>query len=377
MLNSVSQTKNVKISIYDINGNRLFFADRRKEQGVSNIDLKSFVVTQNDTILILEFTYPFSVKNFSEINAIKNILNVSLVLFLFVVLIIIIYLHHSLVKPLTELNQCFEKINPRAQSISNPLKRHDELGDLGFKLEEMSNRLNEANQIQSELIASISHDLKTPLTSIIGYLERIITDKVTSEDKRLEYEKIIHQKANHIKDIINEFNEFVINDPASTSLNLETISLHRFFDDLCLEYATELQIHKVHLKVTNEIPQDIMGALDSQKIRRVFANIVENALRYAEGLSEIKMSCHIDKNKAVFIIEDNGKGVPKHELNSIFNKFYRVDKSRSREKGGSGLGLAICRNIIENHRGTIGAYQAESGGLGIKFSLIIPTLNNS
>lgn len=111
--------------------------------------------------------------------------------------------------------------------------------------------------------------------------------------------------------------------------------------------------------------------IDVKKIRRIIANLVANSLKYVDPPIIIKMLCRVENRKVVFIIEDNGEGVPQEELNSLFEAFYRVDKSRSREKGGSGLGLAICRSIVESHNGYIKAYNISNGGFGVEFRLPI------
>jgi signal transduction histidine kinase len=109
--------------------------------------------------------------------------------------------------------------------------------------------------------------------------------------------------------------------------------------------------------------------MDTGKMRRVFSNLVQNAIKYAEGMDRIVLDCNVVNLDAVISFEDNGRGIPTEELGSIFKKFYRIDKSRSREKGGCGLGLAICQSIVERHGGEIEASQGNSGGLKITLRL--------
>lgn len=371
LLKRIAGKEHIRINIYDIDGNRLFEMDRRRESGMSNIDQKSFIIAADNAILILELSYPFSIKNFSEINAVKRLLRVSVLLFVGFLIVIAIYLHYSLVKPLTVLNNCLETFNPRYTEINNPFERQDELGELGQKYEQMLKRLKEANQQQTEMIASISHDLKTPLTSIIGYLERLSTGKVTSPTKREEYERTIYQKALDMQGLIDEFKQYTLNDMHCAAGNRESVRLHDFFAELCQEYQSELEIQKIQVEFQNQLPISLEAKIDLPQIRRLFANLVENAIRYAAGLSQVRLTAKVHQGFAVFRFEDNGQGVPVEELEAIFERFYRVEKSRSRENGGSGLGLAICRTIVESHGGNIAAYQSASGGLGIRFTLKI------
>lgn len=366
----------MKLSVYDVNGNKITSVDYRKELGL-NLELKNFVVVGKSTIYIMELSYPFSIDNFGRFTSIKNLRNFSLLLFLVILLILTVYLHNSLAKPLTLLHQCIEKVNYRNTrvTIPLPLKRNDEVGDLGRKFDEMLRRLDASHQEQTEMIASISHDLKTPLTSILGYLERLQSGKITSQVKQQEYHGIIFQKARDMKELIDEFAEYAFSDASRDSLTLDKVNLQTFFADLLLEYSAELEGHGIAFTSINEIPDQTWVMMDIAKIRRVIANLVQNSIKHAEGFTRLSMGCNLRHSMAIFTVEDNGRGVPIDELSVIFNKFYRLDKSRSRDKGGSGLGLAICRSIIENHGGNIEALPAEGGGLKIEFSLpLAPTL---
>ncbi|MBA4493892.1 sensor histidine kinase [Paenactinomyces guangxiensis] len=127
--------------------------------------------------------------------------------------------------------------------------------------------------------------------------------------------------------------------------------------------------YRAGLSYCNEASEKDFIAIDQKKIHRVFANIMRNAIEYVEPPLKVHMSFTADKKYVHFCMGDNGPGIPENELSQIFQSFYRIDKSRSRDKGGSGLGLAICKSIIEAHGGQIQAYNSVSGGLGIKFSL--------
>jgi signal transduction histidine kinase len=299
--------------------------------------------------------------------------------------LLMIYLHFSLVRPLMILNRGLESVDYRSPAKKHGdliparfYKRHDELGDLARKFGAMQQRLSASYREQTDMMASISHDLKTPLTSIMGFLERLMSQKLPDE-RQAEYHRIIYQKAKDINELITEFSMYVTSDMGSNiSGSREIVNLEEFFEALCGEYTTELKAKGLDCICRIETSQDDLWLeMDIQNIRRVFANLVSNSLKYAERLTKISFCCKIKDNSAIFTVEDDGPGVPAGELAAIFGKFYRVDKSRSREKGGSGLGLAICQRIIESHSGQIWAHLPEQGGFGISFTLPLKIIRKS
>lgn len=383
-LDQVSSRRNIKITIYDVAGNKIVGADHRKGYGL-NLELKSFTVVGRDTIYVLELIYPFSIENFGALNSYQRIRDVGQVLFGLILVLLMIYLHFTLARPLVTLNRGLENFDYRSQAKERSYeiparfyKRHDELGDLARKFAAMQQRLSALYREQAEMMASISHDLKTPLTSIIGFLERLSSQKLSAE-RQAEYHRIIYQKARDINELITEFNEYTTSDLGnSTTGAKDLVNLEEFFESLCAEYTTELKAKGLDCVCLNEAGNDDFWLeMDIQRIRRVFANLVSNSLKYADRLSKITLRCNIQDSSAVFTVEDDGPGVPATELAAIFTKFYRVDKSRSREKGGSGLGLAICQRIIESHGGAIWAYLPGQSGFGVSFSLPLKKFNKT
>lgn len=369
-IEQASARHDLKITVYDVDGNKIWEADRRRRRGLS-LELKSFTVVSRDAIYVVELTMPFSSRNLVQLDSTRVIGLVALILLFVCIGLLIIYLHFSLVRPLTSLNRGLEKINfnnAPDQVNLEALKRRDELGDLTRMFIEMQQRLAASYRQQNEMIASISHDLKTPLTSIIGFLERLISRKLPAH-KEAEYHQIIFQKAQDIQELIMEFNEYALSDIDEKNSEKEEVKVVEFFKELADEYRCELEEKNILFNGIFDIGDDFRIEIDRQKIRRVIANLVNNSLKHAANLHKIEMKCAIRDGYAWFAVEDDGPGVPEPELTSIFEKFYRLDKSRSRSKGGSGLGLAICQRIVESHGGSIRAYLNGQGGLGVRFSL--------
>jgi signal transduction histidine kinase len=372
-IKSIAKDEGIRIQIYSVEGDRVYFADGRLETDVS-VELKTFTVTAEDAVYILEFAYPLSMKSFHEIKLIRRVRDFSLIFLSGSFIVLIFIFHRSLVRPLTTLHRSLESVSYRNARINLPVTQKDEIGEVCRKFEDMLRRLDDARLQQDEMVAAISHDLKTPLTSICGYVERLLSGKVQDGERRREYLEIIYQKAMDMSRLLVEFNDYVSSGLGTDDINKEYVNLKDFFEALCHEYSIELESIGAALQSEVSVPANVYINIDLSKIRRVFANLVENSIKYVKKPVVIRMSCILQKNNAVFRIEDNGDGVLGENLDLIFEKFYRMDRSRSSNKGGSGLGLAICRNIIMSHEGSIRAYAAEGGGLGVEVTL--PTALN-
>ncbi|NLW46618.1 MAG: HAMP domain-containing histidine kinase [Firmicutes bacterium] len=367
-IEEASARQDLKITVYDVDGNKIWEADRRRRHGLS-LELKSFTVVSRDAIYVVELTLPFSSRNLVQLDSTRKIGWAALILLFVGIGLLIIYLHFSLVQPLTSLNRGLETVNfnnAPDQANLETLKRRDELGDLTGKFTEMRQRLAASYRQQNEMIASISHDLKTPLTSIMGFLERLISHQLPA-DKQAEYHEIIFQKARDIQELINEFNEYVLSD--IDNVDKEEVRVADFLNELAVEYRCELEGKNISFNCLINIDNERRIKIAPRQIRRVFANLVNNALKHAANLSKIEMTGAVRDGYVWFTVEDDGSGAPEQELAALFEKFYRLDKSRSRAKGGSGLGLAICQRIVESHGGSIQAYLNSQGGLGVRFSL--------
>lgn len=368
-VNSAAKKDHLKITLFNMEGQDILYWDYLPKNSVNTL-YKNFVVANGKVVYLTEIEYPSAIKNLVEIFFKENTPNLPLIAGFIIFFSLAVYLHYSYVKPLIFLQHHLAKIDLGKSNVDIDLKRKDEIGDLYRNFSAMTKRLDASYTHQLQMISSISHDLKTPLTSIMGYVERLLSANINTEDKKREYYKIIYNKANDIEQLIEDFSDYSKNELECSKLQKENVNIRNFFSSLCGEYQEELSSYGVELRCQSIIPEDAVMAIDVKKIRRIIANLVANSLKYVDPPIIIKMLCLAENHKVVFIIEDNGEGVPEEELNFLFEAFYRVDKSRSRDKGGSGLGLAICRSIVESHNGCIKAYNISShGGFGVEFRL--------
>ena len=213
-----------------------------------------------------------------------------------------------------------------------------------------------AEQRKNDLIVYLAHDLKTPLTSVIGYLTLLRDEPQISQELRCRYTEIALDKAERLEELINEF--FDITRFNLTALTLETERLHlsRMLEQLASEFHPILAERE--LRWSLNIAPDIMLVGDADKLARAFDNLIRNAVNYSYAGTEISLYAQTEADMVKIMIKNNGKTIPPDKLSHIFEQFYRADAARSSATGGAGLGLAIAKEIVELHGGTITAASA-------------------
>ncbi|ETT75127.1 signal transduction histidine kinase [Paenibacillus sp. FSL R7-277] len=284
--------------------------------------------------------------------------------------ILIIYIHYYIEKPIRRLNARLEEVNVVRPLPPLALKRKDEIGELYNHFNKMEHRLQLAHREQTDMLAAIAHDLKTPLTSINGFTELLATHQNLPEAEKQEYYELIQRKSAYMVELLNDFSSFTKEKSELESMTAKPVKATELFADIAFEYEYELAGLDIELACRHSFTDSIWLTVNEPMIRRVFGNLFSNAVRYG-GKTELKvyMTGYLREHHAYFQIEDNGIGVPDKDMSSLFLKFFTVDPSRQIRKGGLGLGLASCKSIIEHHGGEITAFSSEYGGLGIRFSL--------
>lgn len=229
--------------------------------------------------------------------------------------------------------------------------------------------VKEAEQKKNDLIVYLAHDLKTPLTSVIGYLSLLRDEPQISEQLRQRYTGIALNKAERLEELINEFFDITRFNLSVMTLEKETIHLSRMLEQIASEFAPILQEKGLTLELAIEKEVDLSGDLD--KLERVFDNLLRNAVNYSypNTVIQLSMEQRKEEHKVLLRVQNHGRTIAKEKLEHIFEQFFRVDASRSSATGGSGLGLAIARQIVEMHHGQI---RAESVDEMIVFEVELP-----
>lgn len=241
-----------------------------------------------------------------------------------------------------------------------------------IKLEVLENRniAIEAENKKNDLVMYLAHDLKTPLTSVIGYLTLIDESPELTREQRAKFTGIALDKAYRLEQLITEFFEI-------TRFNINTITLQKNRIDLGLminQIVDEFypMLTEKNIKVDIDIPDKILMFADSDKIARVFDNLLKNAVNYSYESTMIRVGARIRQNRVIIKFRNKCDEIPEEKLSRLFEKFYRTDSSRNSAAGGSGLGLAIAKQITELHGGTI---RAKSTVDYTDFTVILPYIN--
>lgn len=252
-----------------------------------------------------------------------------------------------------------------------------EIGELYKNYEDMRLKLKENAEVviqneakNRELITNISHDLKTPITAIKGYVEGIMDGVCNTPEKMDKYIKTVYNKANDMDRLINELTIYSRIDTNRIPYTFLRLDVREYFDDCIEEVGLDLESKHIELNYSNLVPEGTRIIADPEQLKRVINNIISNSVKYMDkekekGIINFKI---IDEVDAIRVeIEDNGRGISAKDLPNIFERFYRTDSSRNSAKGGSGIGLSIVKKIVEDHGGYIWATSKEGEGTCMHF----------
>lgn len=224
-------------------------------------------------------------------------------------------------------------------------------------------------QSKDELITNVSHDIRTPLTSIIGYLGLLKNGAVTSQEDMLKYINIAYDKAEQMRSLANDLFEYTTLKSTKTKLNVTPINIKGMMEQVAAGFELEAEKKGIAFSVKAR-PDDLIVNADVEKLVRVYNNLISNALKYAAGASRINLVANLINHEQVELrVENNGEPIPKDKLKKIFDRFYRVESSRNTKTGGTGLGLSIVQGAVELHGGTI---RCESNKDWTRFIILLP-----
>jgi len=222
--------------------------------------------------------------------------------------------------------------------------------------------------IRRDFVANVSHELKTPLTSIKGFVETLLEGALDDEENNRNFLKIIQNHAERLNSLVNDLLSLSYLESKNISLEINDVNLSRVADEVILGFGSQLR--KKRIEVVNGLAPDILVKADEERIKQVFTNLIDNALKFNREKGAIKIYSEEFNGKIRVIVEDSGIGIPEKDIPRIFERFYRVDKARSRELGGTGLGLSIVKHIVELHGGMVGVESSEGSGSRFFFTLL-------
>lgn len=287
------------------------------------------------------------------------------------------WMQKSVFNPINQLNVAMRKIKEGNFDYALPTDVKGEIGDLYRNYEDMRLRLKESTEEKrqneernKELISNISHDLKTPITAIKGYVEGIMDGVADTPEKVDKYIRTVYNKANDMDRLINELAVYSNIDNNRIPYNFHRINVVDYFEDCVEEVGLDLDSMNIRLNYSNMVASDVIVIADPEQMKKVINNIISNSVKYMDkpqGIIDIRVLDEADSIRVE--IEDNGKGIAQKDLQNVFERFYRTDASRNSAKGGSGIGLSIVKKIIEDHGGYIWATSREGEGTCMHFVL--------
>lgn len=352
-INDISNKYNIIFSITDI----------------YNKELIDFKLSDDNSLLFSK-----AVKIDNNIYIIKayldkktNTINIAIELILFQIVVVTLFMallflfaRSKFIKPTEKLIEDIR--NYKLGKKPERVEVNNEFDLIKNEFVTLVDSLEEEKKEQNRIISSISHDIKTPLTSIIGYSNLIEENNLTKQEI-ITYNKRIYDKSIHIKKLLNTFDDY-INNHNNETLKINEITIKELIDDLNSDYKIELENNGISFVINTKLSKEILK-VDILKMKRIFSNMISNSVRYLKKDGLITISITKDENNYQFIVSDNGKGVDEKIISKIFEPLFTTDESRK----NSGLGLSICKEFVEMHGGHIKAYNNQ--GLSIEFTIPI------
>jgi len=278
------------------------------------------------------------------------------------------------INPLQRIKRAASEIRDGNLSYELAVSGHDEFTELAAAFEQMRVRLRDsmrrsekADMERRAMIASVTHDLKTPITSVMGYADGILDGIADTPEKTREYATVIRKKAKSLQILSEDLSLLSRLENAQLPLDRQDVDL----GELVSEIITEFTYNEPDIRFNIDINSDIHASLDREKMARVIANLFQNSVKYKKpGLSgpEISVTLIWQDREALLTVSDNGMGIAQSELGYVFDQFYRADASRGRQSG-SGLGLSIARYIVQLHGGKIWIVNNSNDGISVNISL--------
>lgn len=306
------------------------------------------------------------------LNFIRN--NVEVVCAVLILLGWIVITYFFIRRPLNYIDEITDAAKRLASPSEEEIKLDRALYEMQYELNTVREKAlrsaelaREAEKRKNDLIVYLAHDLKTPLTSVIGYLTLLNDEPEISPETRARYTGIALEKAERLEQLINEFFDITRFSLTTLTLEPERINFSLMLEQTVSEFYPVFAEKNLTCKA--EIQPDTELLCDPDKLERVFDNLFRNAVNYSYPNSEIKLSMTADNSEVTVVVSNRGKTVPKEKLDRIFEQFFRLDSSRSSGTGGAGLGLAISKEIVDLHGGKI---FAESENESIIFTVVLP-----
>ncbi|MBC1210061.1 HAMP domain-containing histidine kinase [Listeria booriae] len=360
------------------------------EYELNNLNMRGTIDNQGDLFRYIKFDFLYSEGSHGSVMVLQPensyteimqkwgipIVGIILLFGFLVIALLSYFVAKSVIQPILHLKEGAEKIEAGNLDFEmEKTKGKNEIATLISTFEKMRIRLKKSLEVQEqyennrkELLSNISHDLKTPITSIVGYIEGIQDGVANTPEKQAKYLEIAHTKAKDMNALIDELFLFSKLDLHKEPFYMRSVDLNA----LLAQIAEESEFSFPDAQISFTVPDEkLMTNADREKLKRVFENLIHNSMKYMDK-TQAKITIQLEKQQdmAIVTFADNGKGIPDANLNAIFDRFYREEQSRNSNTGGSGLGLSIAKQIVEEHQGRIWA--TSELGVGTAVCVALP-----
>ncbi|MED4205699.1 sensor histidine kinase [Neobacillus mesonae] len=315
---------------------------------------------ENKQLIGALFLYMPLADIYEPFKSIRTVLAVSLVLLLALVVWTGLKMTNRLIKPLKEMETISQKMSQGDFSKRIELHQSDEVGNLAASFNTLASSLEAVDQKRREFLQNVSHELRTPLSYMKGYTEAILDGVAGDEAVARKYVSIIHNETERMQRLVHDLLDLAQLEDDSYPMKDEPLP----FAQLILEVAErfELSARQKEIQLVQKLDDEIIVNGDSDRLEQVVSNLLDNAIRYTPKGKPIKITLMEEVSFAVLMIQDSGPGISKEDLPKVVERFYRVDRARSRKEGGTGLGLAIVFQIVKKHNGELNIESEECSG---------------
>lgn len=332
---------------------------------------KEFIAT--DSPITIDGEHRGHVFMFAETNNIKQMVghlrNQFLAVGLMAIgltIITIFLLSRFITLPLIRMKEATEQLKSGNNQVKLNIERNDELGELAYAITTLSTDLDRLRNERNEFLADIAHELRTPLTYIKGYAD-IASRPSASDEEKAQYIAIIREETAHLTALIHQLFELAQLDHNQFEIKKEEFSLNVLFQSVVALVHPAFDEKKIELSI--QCDQNLIAFIDPERFQQVLLNILDNARKHSPEGTTVTLAGGSNEKTVWMSVSDEGEGIPEKDLPFVFERLYRVDKSRSRQFGGSGLGLAIAKEIVESHGGQITVNSEKGKGTTVRIEL--------
>ncbi|NLJ88748.1 MAG: cell wall metabolism sensor histidine kinase WalK [Epulopiscium sp.] len=346
--------------------------DLAVKQEDNTIDAFASIVDQEQILGVVRISAPIDNLVSETLDTLKNQLYIFTVLISVIIGIISFFASEIITNPLKRMLKVVQKITEGHLDQKIDVKGRDELAELGHAFNNMSSKLLQIDQSRQEFVSNVSHELKTPLSSIKVLSESLTLQENVPVEMYKEFLKDIDSEIDRLTAIINDLLLLVKLDQKEVPMTIKSFNLNQLVEDI-LKRLYPLA-NKKNIELIYESFREVALEADEMKITLAISNLVENAIKYTPNDGRVKVVVDADHQNAFIKVIDTGIGIPEEDYEKIFHRFYRVDKTRDRETGGTGLGLSITHRTVLLHHGSIKVNSAE--GEGSEFVVRLPLKQN-